>query len=116
MNGPTDGVYTCNVDGTGTRLLARGGRRPKWSPDGESIAYEDEGTGIWTMNPRGGEKQLVFAHPWTRLGSWAPTGHRYLAITLVLPSGRRGIYLADTRGNFYRVGAIEGEDPQWIAE
>lgn len=77
-------IYTVNTNGTGLRQLTTGAKnyRPKWSPNGQRIAYVHEtATGskdIWVMSGTGTNRVQV-----TRLGNvteptWSPDG-RWLA-------------------------------------
>jgi TolB protein len=77
-------IYTINPDGTGIRQLTSGAKnyRPKWSPNGQRIAYVHEATGgvkdLWVMSATGSAKAQV-----THVGNvteptWSPDG-KYLA-------------------------------------
>jgi Tol biopolymer transport system component len=52
-------IYVINADGTGLKQLTTGAKnyRPKWSPNGQRIAYIHEATGgskdIWVMSATG---------------------------------------------------------------
>src|SRR6187200_544397 len=54
------GVYVISVLGGDTRLLARGGRAPQFSPDGKWVAFDTAGAGFGTRElvivPAGGGK------------------------------------------------------------
>ncbi len=73
LDGPQDGIYVVNVDGTGRRRLTDGAmdRHPAWSPDGQRIALtraDAEGDDIYIMNADGNAQ--------TRLTSGQPRGPR----------------------------------------
>ena len=75
-------IYSIKPSGVGLRLLASGGRDsgPRWSPDGQQIAYVDAGN-VWIMNADGSHKvQITSAAPRYTDGrpTWSPSG-RYLA-------------------------------------
>jgi TolB protein len=97
-------IWTMNADGSGqTRILAALGdgidySLPVWSPDGTRIAYttwtneggvsqniqnRDQSAAIWTMNPDGSDRRLVFERlpdqAW--IPAWSPDG-QWIAFTL----------------------------------
>jgi hypothetical protein len=74
-------VYTIQSDGSGLTKLTSDGHDsgPRWSPDGQQIAYLDRGN-LWMMSAGGGDKTQLTTG--TRYAdsrpSWSPNG-RYLA-------------------------------------
>jgi len=75
-------IYSILPSGSGLRLLAGGGHNsgPRWSPNGQRIAYTDGGD-LWIMNADGSRKnQLTRVAPGQADGrpTWSPSG-RYLA-------------------------------------
>ena len=85
-NGTVAHIWRVNADGTGSIQLTNGERgesSPRWSPDGERIAFlarrhESEQTQIYLLNNNGGEGIELTDHPTSVSSiSWAPAG-RYL--------------------------------------
>jgi hypothetical protein len=84
-------IFTIEPNGTGLRRLTGRGQAsgPRWSPDGQQIAYIYHGN-LWIMNANGSHKtQITAAAPQYTDGrpSWSPNG-RYLAF--VKTQGRHG--------------------------
>jgi Tol biopolymer transport system component len=87
-------IFVIRADGTGLRQLTddiHKDRQPRWSPDGERIAFYSNRTGsyeIWTINPDGsGLRQLTTTPEHDLLEPvWSPDGAR-LAFTSHPPSG-----------------------------
>jgi TolB protein len=90
-------IYTINADGTGLKQLTTGAKnyRPKWSPNGQRIAYVHETIDgykdIWLMSATGGSKTQL-----TRLGtvteaSWSPDG-RFIAFGGTDPTWGTALY------------------------
>ena len=65
------GVYLQRLDGGSPRLLAPGGHRPRFSPDGRQIAYHTA-TGVFVIKAEGGESRQV--HPSASNAAWSPDG------------------------------------------
>lgn len=62
------GIYTVNPDGSGLRLIVAqpGARRPRWSPDGALLSFNDNGDSrsselgsIYVVNPDGSGQRLL---------------------------------------------------------
>jgi len=79
------GIYLIPALGGPERLLVRGGRHPRFSPDGRWIAYSS-GTKSWLSEskvfiiPVGGDtpKQIAVDIPWASGPVWSPDGRRLL--------------------------------------
>lgn len=69
-------IYTINADGSGLRLLTRGGLDPALSPDGQQVAFTRWGPaeGVYLINIDGSNERQV--HPATQPKSpaWSPDG------------------------------------------
>jgi Tol biopolymer transport system component len=72
------GVYFVSVSGGSPRLLAQGGRRPRFSPDGTQIVYS-AGTGLFFVDSSGGQPRSF--HPSfhsARDAAWSPDGKQLI--------------------------------------
>lgn len=86
-----DGIYSMHPDGSGVRVLQRGGvaagaSNLAWSQDGRRLAFTSRGD-IWKMNADGsGLQQLVSAEQIGVEGvlspSWSPLGRRVAFVAL----------------------------------
>ena len=75
------GIWTAGMDGTGAKELTKNGIRPKWSPDGSKLVY-DNMQDLFTMRGDGSEPHRVSTLPssdqylWPL---WTPDGDKILA-------------------------------------
>lgn len=57
------GLWVCNIDGTGQKLVSKKGGFPiAWSPSGKEIAFEtrdDTGGGVWLVETSGKNKKFL---------------------------------------------------------
>lgn len=73
-------VYTVNANGTGVVKLTSSGKNywPRWSPNGQRIAYINETAAgvrnIWVMNANGSSKQRVTTVGNAQPPTWSPDG------------------------------------------
>ena len=78
---PDGRIYVINADGSGETLLSDGGAAeyfPKWSPDGQKIAYA-RGNAIWVMGPDGSNPEILYeSDKFPALPLWSPDGSQLL--------------------------------------
>jgi eukaryotic-like serine/threonine-protein kinase len=86
------GIYEMPAFGGNTRLLARDGVDPKYSPDGSRVAYWIGGSGVnpavpgsgtvWVLSLNGGPSKQIGASNFTAARSpiWSPDGGRLLVV------------------------------------
>jgi Tol biopolymer transport system component len=99
--GPTPrlvGVFSVRPDGGDRRLVARGGTRPRWSPDGRRIAFLRSG-GLWVSRADGGRTRRVTPEGWRVMThDWSPRGTR-LAFVRNFVNGGSAIYTVKPGGS-----------------
>ena len=76
---PDHDVFTVNPDGSAlanlTRHLSGPTRGIGWSPDGQKIAFNILGTGLFTMNANGSNIKKIVSEPGEIVGvAWSPDG------------------------------------------
>ncbi len=97
-------IYVVNADGSGIRRLtdgAGGDTSPRWSPDGQQIAFSRSGT-LMVMNADGSNQTVIMeaqpsatsepCHAGSFVGSWAPDGERITYYSAVVRSGAASSY------------------------
>jgi len=70
-----------NADGSGMRVLARGGS-PAWSPDGRRIAFTDAYSTVWVMNADASAKRRLTQGGEVGSLRWSPDGRKILLYCL----------------------------------
>jgi dipeptidyl aminopeptidase/acylaminoacyl peptidase len=73
------GLYVLNADGTGERpVAANGGAYPRWSPDGQRIAFRTHGPArIWTVNADGTDPLELTSLTGDQIDpEWSPDGRQ----------------------------------------
>ncbi len=102
-SGGEEGVWIGAADGSETPRRLDGPDRvrlyaPKFSPDGERIAYSDHLGRIWVQAVDGGDPVEAGRDPaWrNRDYEWSPSG-RYLAFSLTQSNQLRALYVHDVR-------------------
>lgn len=73
------GIYVMNADGSGLTLAAERGLDPRWSPDGQRIAFARwhlPNDGLYIMNADGGGAQRVLEGDMVRQPDWSPNGSK----------------------------------------
>jgi eukaryotic-like serine/threonine-protein kinase len=109
------GIYEIPAFGGHIRLLARGGSRPRYSPDGTKVAYWTgagtiyatvPGTGsVWVVRVEGGQPQRVASGlTAARTPIWSPDGKRLLLI------GYTSAKLYDDASLDWWVAPVDGGD------
>ncbi len=95
------GVVTVRPDGSGRRLVARGGRKPAYSPDGRSIAFQRAGR-LWVAEADGDAARPVTPRGWL-LGDhrWSPRGLR-IAFGRGFKNGGDALYTVEPDGSGLR--------------
>jgi Tol biopolymer transport system component len=119
-------IWLMNADGSGQRLLAQGGSRPTWSPNGRTIAFNGGGPGdcppeafrcghtvaVWTVRVDGSGLRRHDAA--SRNPSWSPSGRRIVYESGIDPYGdAHGIRVARADGTSARWVARAGSQPTW---
>jgi Tol biopolymer transport system component len=119
-------IWLMNADGSGQRLLTRGGSHPTWSPNGRAIAFNGGGPGecppeafrcghlvaVWTIRVDGSALRRHDAA--SRNASWSPGGRRIAYEGGVDPYGdSHGIRVANADGTHARWVARAGAEPTW---
>jgi Tol biopolymer transport system component len=81
-------IYTINADGSGLRLLTRGGLDPALSPDGQQVAFTRWGPteGVYLINIDGSNERQVHAGPQPKSPAWSPDGTQ---LVVNMPRGGR---------------------------
>lgn len=89
----SDGVH---VSGSGHVMGGPGATRPRWSPDGAWIAYQDVSNALWVVRPDGGAAHKIEdnVHRW----DWTP----------------RGVRIAVVHGDSFQLTVVDAErDARW---
>jgi Tol biopolymer transport system component len=108
------GIYTISVNGGEARLVAQSGRRPRFSPDGQWLAYwvgteTADNTGAF-MVPGAGQLFLVAATG----GAPRPFHPEFAAAGYPIwtPDGRHVLFLGNREPNVYDDGTMDW----WVAD
>ncbi|GJQ42697.1 MAG: DUF5050 domain-containing protein [Ignavibacteriota bacterium] len=117
-------IYVMNADGSNQTRLTNNNVKdwfPKWSPDGERIAYLSEVNGknqLFVMNKDGSnQKQISFdlniynGYEWIE---WSPDGAKIL-IQVFSEQNIRQIYIINADGSNQAL-LIEGNYPNWVEQ
>ena len=99
-HGPGGSILVNRVDGTSRRQLLRDefrNRGPRWSPDGNKIAFYSDRTGsyeIWIMDSDGSGLEQVTDSPGrsTRSPVWSPDGR---SLAYVVDAEQSAVYVLD---------------------
>uniref|UniRef100_Q01V31 Periplasmic component of the Tol biopolymer transport system-like protein n=1 Tax=Solibacter usitatus (strain Ellin6076) TaxID=234267 RepID=Q01V31_SOLUE len=105
------GIYVMPARGGDAKLLAQGGRDPRYSPDGKWIAYWDQDA-AWVIPSNGGTARKIFATPGARHPIWSPDGALVLAqANNEFVVGAVGVAPAPAG----IPGRLQADSPQWTA-
>jgi TolB protein len=125
-SGADNGIWLMNADGSGQRLLTRGGEHPVWSPDGRTIAFNGPGPGdcpppglrcghtvaVWAVRVDGSALRRLGAA--SRNASWSPDSRRVALEGGIDPYGdAHGILVMNADGTNARWIASAGAHPAW---
>ena len=115
------GIYSVRLTGGGLQAITTTGSRPRWSPSGNELAFEDfdaKGAGsIWIVAKDGtGPRSLAPTDTasW-RDPDWSPDGTRLVHVRQPSPAQGGAIFLMDTTGHVeQRLTTDNGYmDPAW---
>jgi TolB protein len=118
QRGATQDIWIASPDGTGARLLTRGGTGPRWSPDGRKIAFEipfprdGSAGGIYVMNVDGSRRRLV--HDDGTDPSWSPDSTQIAFQRIGQPIPTEGIWVMNADGTRRRM-VIKASQPGGVA-
>ena len=116
-------LWTVSADGKDLRRLSDGpwhDRRPRWSPDGRSLAWLSDREGRPQLRIRTGEHELAVAIGAGQLSelAWHPDGRR-IAVLVEAP-GHGRLFVASTEGGALRPVSPESLDcrgePAWMPD
>ena len=100
-DGPTPrlvGVFSVRPDGSGRQLVARGGTRPRYAPDGRRIAFL-RSFRLWVARGDGSRAHPVTPTGWSIVSyDWSPRGTR-LAFVRNFVKGGSALYSVGTDGS-----------------
>ena len=97
-------VHVVNRDGTGIRLVARGGE-PAWSPDGRRLAFSRDGRIVLARRNGRGVRALTDG-PNDSRPAWAPDGRRLAFV-------RAGVVSIVSASGGAVAPVAPGDDPDW---
>jgi Tol biopolymer transport system component len=113
----TQHIFTANTDGSGETQLTQfpcGNYRPRWSPDGEKIAFHSDYLRslntfrLWAVLSKGGEPKLVLDQ---RVGTfvWSPDGEKIIFIQRKAPNCSILMTVPAEGGDPEEISTIHGE-------
>ena len=111
-------IHVINADGSGERVLQRGGVRPDLSPDGSRIAFSTE-LGMYVANSDGSNPTLLVRSDWQRPGDtvgdagWSPDGKQIAFVSGDWDISGFGIYVANVDGSGVFGTVLPGYLPRW---
>ena len=110
-----------NADGSDERRISFGGggyASPRWSPDGEHIAFTRIAgpvRRIGVIAPDGTGERIVTTGSADQAPSWGPGGRQLLFQARDPASGRTGLFMTSLAGGEVRPVAtpVNAADPSW---
>ena len=118
----TNGIYSVNLNGGPPQAITSYGFSPRWSPNGNRIAfqiYDTSGVGTIGLVSPDGSGLRVLAPPDTESWSepdWSPDGTRLVHVRTIPRGGRSDLFVMDTTSHAavrLTTDGAEDKGPAW---